>query len=115
VSIIDRVQSRHPGRFGSYYTEDGKGRVRANLDERGNDTDFDRCAGRGARCAECSPQRDELRTAVAARQLLTAQVSPLALRNTVEPLLARARRLSAAAAPFPPLFDPFTAAATAAA
>ncbi|GLI62117.1 hypothetical protein VaNZ11_004653 [Volvox africanus] len=41
VGIIERVQARNPGRFGSYYYEDDKGRVRAALGEFGSDTDFD--------------------------------------------------------------------------
>ncbi|PNW82944.1 hypothetical protein CHLRE_06g300550v5 [Chlamydomonas reinhardtii] len=41
VSIIERVQRRNPGRFGAYYREDEKGRVRPVLDSDGADTDFD--------------------------------------------------------------------------
>ncbi|EFJ49752.1 hypothetical protein VOLCADRAFT_104196 [Volvox carteri f. nagariensis] len=41
VAIIDRVQSRNPGRFGSYYYEDDKGRIKAALGEFGTDTDYD--------------------------------------------------------------------------
>ncbi|GLC49066.1 hypothetical protein PLESTB_000178800 [Pleodorina starrii] len=41
VGIIERVQARNPGRFGSYYYEDEKGRIRAALGEFGEDTDFD--------------------------------------------------------------------------
>ncbi|KXZ49183.1 hypothetical protein GPECTOR_22g773 [Gonium pectorale] len=41
VSIIERARARNPRRFGGYYFEDAKGRVRPALDERGADTDYD--------------------------------------------------------------------------
>ncbi|GFR52136.1 hypothetical protein Agub_g14651, partial [Astrephomene gubernaculifera] len=41
VSIIERVQSRHPARPASYYFEDETGRVRAEHRDHGGDTDYD--------------------------------------------------------------------------